>query len=126
LRVAIAVVTSAANDVLLVCRRGDASLSWQFPAGMVKPGGTIEAVAVQETHAETGVHCTVREPLGSRAHPQTGVLASYVLCDYLAGEAANLDAVENLDVSWVPRSALTRFIPAERIYAPILTALEAA
>ncbi|MFE4867689.1 NUDIX domain-containing protein [Streptomyces sp. NPDC056682] len=125
LRVAIAVVVRG-DDVLLVCRRGDASLSWQFPAGMVKPGGTIEAVAVQETHAETGVHCTVREPLGSRVHPQTGVLASYVLCDYLAGEAANLDSVENLDVSWVPRSALTRFIPADRIYAPILTALEAA
>lgn len=125
LRVAIAVVVRG-NDVLLVCRRGDASLSWQFPAGMVKPGGTVEAVAVQETHAETGVHCAVRTPLGSRVHPQTGVLASYVLCDYLAGEAANLDTVENLDVAWVPRTAITRFIPADRIYAPILTALEAA
>jgi 8-oxo-dGTP pyrophosphatase MutT (NUDIX family) len=125
LRVAIAIVTRG-DDVLLVCRRGDASLSWQFPAGMVKPGGSVEAVAVQETHAETGVHCAVRQQLGSRVHPQTGVLASYVLCDYLAGEAANLDSVENLDVSWVPRATLTRFIPADRIYAPILTALEAA
>ncbi|MGQ4513650.1 NUDIX domain-containing protein [Streptomyces sp. DW26H14] len=125
LRVAIAIVTRG-EEVLLVCRRGDASLSWQFPAGMVKPGGSVEAVAIQETHAETGVHCAVRESLGSRVHPQTGVLASYVLCDYLAGEASNLDSVENLDVSWVPRTALTRFIPADRIYAPILTALEAA
>ncbi|MET7788110.1 NUDIX hydrolase [Streptomyces sp900116325] len=125
LRVAIAVVTRA-DDVLLVCRRGDAALSWQFPAGMVKPGGSVESVAVQETHAETGVHCAVREQLGSRVHPQTGVLASYVLCTYLAGEAANLDSVENLDVAWVPRAALTRFIPADRIYPPVLNALEAA
>jgi 8-oxo-dGTP pyrophosphatase MutT (NUDIX family) len=125
LRVAIAVVIRA-DEVLLVCRRGDAALSWQFPAGMVKPGGSVESVAIQETHAETGVHCAVREQLGSRVHPQTGVLASYVLCDYLAGEATNLDSVENMDVAWIPRSALTRFIPADRIYPPVLNALEAA
>jgi len=125
LRVAIAVVVRG-DDVLLVCRRGDADLSWQFPAGMVKPGGSIASVAVTETHAETGVHCAVRDELGSRVHPKTGVLASYALCDYLAGEATNRDAVENMDVAWVPRSALTRFIPADRIYPPILAALEAA
>lgn len=122
LRVAIAVVTRG-DDVLLVCRRGDDSLSWQFPAGMVKPGGSAEAVAVQETHAETGVHCTVREPLGERIHPVTGVVASYFACDYLVGDAANLDQLENADVQWIPRSALTRFIPAEKIYPPILEAL---
>ncbi|WP_030975178.1 NUDIX hydrolase [Streptomyces sp. NRRL S-1824] len=125
LRVAIAVVIRA-DEVLLVCRRGDAALSWQFPAGMVKPGGSVESVAIQETHAETGVHCAFREQLGSRVHPQTGVLASYVLCDYLAGNATNLDSVENMDVAWVPRAALTRFIPADRIYPPVLNALEAA
>lgn len=83
-------------------------------------------MAVQETHAETGVHVAVREELGTRVHPKTGVLASYVLCDYLAGEASNLDPVENMDVAWVPLASLTRFIPAENIYPPILSALEAA
>jgi 8-oxo-dGTP diphosphatase len=122
LRVAIAIVTRG-DDVLLVCRRGDDSLSWQFPAGMVKPGGSAEAVAVQETHAETGVHCTVRQPLGERIHPVTGVVASYFACDYLVGDAANLDQLENAAVQWVPRSTLTRFIPAEKIYPPILEAL---
>lgn len=125
LRVAIAVVLRG-DEVLLVCRRGDDSLSWQFPAGMVKPGAAVASVAVQETHAETGVHCAVREELGSRIHPSTKVLACYVLCDYLAGEATNRDAVENVDVAWVPLSALTRFIPTEHIYPPILSALEAA
>lgn len=125
LRVAIAIVVRG-NEVLLVCRRGDDSLSWQFPAGMCKPGAAVASVAVQETHAETGVHCAVREELGSRVHPKTGVLASYVLCDYLAGEATNRDRVENVDVAWVPLAALTRFIPTENIYPPILSALEAA
>ncbi|MEU2484073.1 NUDIX domain-containing protein [Streptomyces sp. NPDC012617] len=125
LRVAIAVVLRG-DEVLLVCRRGDDSLSWQFPAGMCKPGAAVASVAVQETHAETGVHCAVREELGSRVHPKTGVLASYVLCDYLAGEAVNRDSVENTDVTWVPLASLTRFIPTDRIFPPILSALEAA
>jgi 8-oxo-dGTP pyrophosphatase MutT (NUDIX family) len=124
LRVAIAVVARG-REVLLVCRRGEDALLWQFPAGVVKPGGSPSAVAVQETLAETAVHCTVRQHLGTRVHPITGVLASYELCEYLAGEARNVDAVENLDVAWVPIANLTKFIPAERIYPPVLEALEA-
>lgn len=123
LRVAIAVVIRG-TDVLLVCRRGDGTLSWQFPAGVVKPGAAPEAVTVQETHAETGIHCAVREHLGNRLHPVTRVTADYYLCDYLAGEASNRDPLENLDVTWAPRAALARFIPADTIYPPILTALE--
>jgi 8-oxo-dGTP diphosphatase len=125
LRVAIAVVLRG-DDVLLVCRRGDGELRWQFPAGMVKPGAAPETVAVQETHGETGVHCTVRQQLGERVHPVTGVVASYYLADHLAGEATNLDPLENVDVAWVPRANLTRFIPQNQIYPPILSALEAA
>jgi len=124
LRVAIAVVLRG-DDVLLVCRRGDGDLRWQFPAGMVKPGAAAEMVAVQETHGETGVHCTVRQHLGERIHPITGVIAEYHLCDYLAGDATNRDSLENVDVTWVPRAAVTRFIPHDQIYPPILSALEA-
>lgn len=124
LRVAIAVVLRG-DDVLLVCRRGDGELRWQFPAGMVKPGADPQGVAVQETHGETGVHCTIRQPLGERVHPVTGVVASYYLADHLAGEASNRDTLENVDVAWVPRTALTRFIPADQLFPPILTALEA-
>lgn len=125
LRVAIAIVLRG-DDVLLVCRRGDGELRWQFPAGMVKPGAAPESVAVQETHGETGVHCTIREQLGERIHPVTGVVASYFLADHLAGEASNRDSLENVDVAWVARSALTRFIPQDQIFPPILNALEAA
>lgn len=124
LRVAIAVVVKGA-EVLLVCRRGDASISWQFPAGIVKPGAAGESVTVQETFAETGVRCAVREHLGSRLHPVTGAFCDYWICDYLSGEAENRDVVENADVTWAPITALPRFIPADRIYPPILDALEA-
>ncbi|MEV7466157.1 NUDIX domain-containing protein [Streptomyces kronopolitis] len=123
LRVAIAVVVRGA-EVLLVCRRGEDGLTWQFPAGVVKPGGSASAVAVQETLAETAVHCSVRKALGSRVHPVTGVLAEYQLCDFLAGEARNQDAVENLDVAWVPINNLTKFIPTDKIYPPVMAALE--
>ncbi|MBQ1166891.1 NUDIX hydrolase, partial [Streptomyces sp. A73] len=69
------------------CRRGDGALSWQFPAGMIKPGASSQVVTVQETHAETGVHSAVRAHLGSRVHPVTGVSCDYWLCEHLAGEA---------------------------------------
>jgi 8-oxo-dGTP diphosphatase len=75
---------------------------------------------------ETGVRVAVRRRLGTRLHPVTGVLADYLLCDYLAGEATNADPIENLDVTWVPLTALPRFIPADRIYPPVLTALQEA
>jgi 8-oxo-dGTP diphosphatase len=125
LRVAIAIVLRA-DETLLVCRRGDdaGGITWQFPAGVVKPGGSPERVAVTETLAETGVHCAVRRTLGSRLHPVTKVMCDYLLCDYLAGEAVNNDVVENVEVLWVARTDVTRFIPAERIYPPVLKALE--
>lgn len=122
LRVAIAVVLRG-GEVLLVQRRDGGGLGWQFPAGIVKPGAAADAVAVQETRAETGVHCTVREPLGSRLHPTTGVQADYLLCDHLLGEPANLDPVENAEAAFIPINSLTRFIPADRIYRPVLDAL---
>lgn len=123
LRVAIAIVVRGA-EVLLVCRRGDATLRWQFPAGMVKPGGRAADVAVQETVAETGVHAAVRRRLGERLHPVTGVIADYHLCEYLAGEAVNVDVVENSAVAWVAIKDLPKFIPADKIYPPIMAALE--
>lgn len=125
LRVAIAVVVRD-SDVLLVCRRDDdaAGITWQFPAGVIKPGGKAETTTVRETLDETGVHCAVRQHLGNRLHPVTGVLCEYFLCEYLAGEATNSDAAENIDVMWVPRNSVPRFIPVDTIFPPILAVLE--
>ncbi|OON74883.1 NUDIX hydrolase [Streptomyces tsukubensis] len=125
LRVAIGVVVRD-RDVLLVCRRDNeaAGITWQFPAGVIKPGGKPETTTVRETLNETGVHCAVRQYLGNRLHPVTGVLCEYFQCDYLAGEAINSDAAENIDVVWVPRKSVLRFIPVATIFPPILAVLE--
>jgi len=126
LTVAVAVVRHE-GGVLLVCRRGGerSGLRWQFPSGIVKPSADPDAVAISETLAETGVHAAVREHLGRRVHPLTGVVCEYVLCDYLTGQARNADTLENLDVAWAPIATLAKFIPLETVYPPILDALEA-
>jgi 8-oxo-dGTP diphosphatase len=124
LTVSVAIVMTA-SDVLIVCRRDDegSGITWQFPAGVVKPGGDPATVAVRETLAETGVHCSISEQLGSRLHPVTGVFCHYFQCDYLAGDVENRDVVENASVMWVRRDAIARFIPEDRIYPPVLRKL---
>jgi 8-oxo-dGTP diphosphatase len=127
LAVAIAVVLNE-GDVLIVCRReaDPSGITWQFPAGIIKPGATASTVAVRETLAETGIHCAVRSTLGSRRHPLSGVHCEYFLCEYLTGTVENRDVFENMDALWVPRRDITRFIPTDRIFEPILRALEEA
>jgi 8-oxo-dGTP diphosphatase len=124
LRVAVAIVVKG-RDVLVVRPRDGAvhRAVWRFPAGIVKPGAEPREVAVGETLAETGVHGVVVRELGSRQHPATNVLCDYLLCDYLAGEATNADASENAGVTWVAKADITRCIPREQVYPPVLVAL---
>jgi 8-oxo-dGTP pyrophosphatase MutT (NUDIX family) len=124
LTVAIAIVIRD-SQVLLVCRRAaePAAITWQFPAGVVKPGASATVVAVRETLAETGIHCSTREHLGKRRHPKTSVWCEYYLCDYLAGEAENRDADENVSVVWARCEEVTKFIPSHLIFSPVLEAL---
>ncbi|MBE1875998.1 NUDIX domain-containing protein [Myceligenerans pegani] len=122
LTVAIAIVQQD-ESVLLVQRRDDGTLRWQFPAGIVKPGAAPADTAVRETFAETNVHCSVKARIGARVHPHTGVYCEYFHCEYLAGEAHNRDVVENASVTWAPIVNLTKFVPESSIYAPILDVL---
>jgi 8-oxo-dGTP diphosphatase len=125
LTVAIAIVVTR-QDVLLVCRRDTepSGITWQFPAGIVKPGASSAMVAVRETLAETGVHCSVRQSLGSRIHPLSGLNCEYFLCDYLTGEARNCDPSENVSVVWAPRADVARFISVDNIFPPVMRVLE--
>jgi 8-oxo-dGTP pyrophosphatase MutT (NUDIX family) len=125
LQVAIAIVRRH-DEVLLVSPRLEGAIrtAWQFPAGIVKPGVAPEAVAVRETLAETGVRCAVECGLGSRIHPETNVLCTYLLCAHVSGEASNLDLDENADVTWVRKVNLARLVPIERIYPPVLGVLD--
>lgn len=125
LHVAVAVVRRD-DAVLLVRRRDSDVLTWQFPAGVVKPGSSSETAAVRETLAETGVDCAVRSVIGGRQHPVTDVYCVYYLCEYLAGSAENRDVVENMSVRWSAIDDLTRFVPLNLLYPPILEALEVA
>lgn len=121
--VAVAVVIRA-ESVLLVCRRdGSEGIRWGFPTGVVKPGREPAHVAVSETLAETGIHCSATAVLGSRLHPRTGVMCTYHLCDYLAGEPENRDPVENAAATWAPIARMPDFIPVAEIYPPIIDAL---
>jgi ADP-ribose pyrophosphatase YjhB (NUDIX family) len=124
LSVAVAIVVNK-QEVLVVCRRAvnENDIMWQFPAGVIKPGMPAKSVAVSETYRETGVHCSVNRTVGSRIHPVTSVVCKYMLCDYMSGEARNTDLEENLSVTWVDKSRLTRIIPSEQIFPPILDAL---
>lgn len=127
LTVAIAVVTRG-PEVLVVCRRStdDSGINWQFPAGMVKPGTQPRHVAMRETLRETGVHCSATEQLGRRVHPITNVICEYWLCDYVAGEATNIDADENISVTWINKDKLPRIIPSDQVFPPVLAVLELA
>ena len=127
LMVAIAIVIEA-DKVLVVKRRGISGQpdSWQFPAGMVKPGLDSLTVAARETLAETGVLVEARELIGARVHPDTGVYCEYVRCEYLDGAAENRDEAENVTVAWAPIGRLPSFIAQSRIYPPVLAALREA
>jgi len=51
-------------------------------------------------------------------------MCEYVLCEYLTGEVHNTDVVENVDAAWAPVDTLAKFIPLDRIFGPVLEALE--
>lgn len=123
LQAALAVVIHD-DHVLLVRPLAPDTASWQFPAGIVKPGASAEAVAVRETLAETGIDCAVRGRIGCRTHPVTGVFCVYLRCEYLAGEPENRDPFENINVRWVPACDISRFIPEDRIYPPVLAMIK--
>ncbi len=54
----------------------------------------------------------------------TGVFAEYFLCSYLTGEVANRDTDENVDAVWIPRQRLGEFVPTDRVFPPVVQALE--
>jgi 8-oxo-dGTP pyrophosphatase MutT (NUDIX family) len=123
LRVSIAILVR--GECLLLVRRRESyrGLSWQFPAGVIKPGQADREVVVGETYAETGVHCQVRNKLGKRVHPITSVICEYYYCEYVSGEPNNRDPVENSTVSWVNYRKIHRLIPMYQIYEPVIGCL---
>ena len=110
LRVAIGIVHRG-RDVLMVRRRyKEGKLSWQFPAGIIKPIQEPEQRIVDETLKETGVRIKIVGMVGERISPETKVHAIYFHGDYLSGDLGNGEPNENAEVAWVPASDVEKYI----------------
>jgi 8-oxo-dGTP pyrophosphatase MutT (NUDIX family) len=97
--VAVAIVTSRRG--VLVGKRRDGEPPWVFPGGKIEPGESPEDAAVRETLEETRLRVRATGVIGSRVHPQTGVLIVYVAA-VLADRAHDVAAGDELAaVRWV-------------------------
>ena len=105
--------------VLLVQRKvKEGQLSWQFPAGEVEPGETLEEAAARETVEETGLTVSPVQLLGERIHPKTGRRMAYVACDIISGTAHVADEDELADLAWVKPAEFSTFVPYG--FAPVV------
>jgi 8-oxo-dGTP pyrophosphatase MutT (NUDIX family) len=117
-------VVQKGDQVLMVQRRiRYRRLSWQFPAGVVKPGEDMQDKVLSEVVAETGVRCKVKRYLGARIHEDTKVLCHYFHCTYLDGEAENLDEKENSQVAWIRAKDVTEYVTSS-LYHEVAALLE--
>jgi len=60
--------------------------------------------------------------LGSRTHPDTGVLATYWLCDYVSGTIMNKDPKELDEVKWLTGEEALSKITSD-VYSPLKSLL---
>ena len=98
--------------VLVVRRRvREGDLSWQFPAGELKPGESFDAAAVRETREEVGLTVKATQLLGERVHPATGRQMIYVACETVSGTAAVVDQEELDAIAWCTQSELAVRVP---------------
>ena len=119
LRVAIGIVHHG-TDVLMVRRRyKEGKLSWQFPAGIVKPIQEPDQRIIDETLKETGISIKIIGKVGERISPETKVHAIYFNCEYLAGSLSNGEPNENAEVTWVPAGDVEKYITSSMYPAVI-------
>lgn len=100
------------GELLLVQRRvKEGSLSWQFPAGEVEPGESLEEAAARETNEEVGLTVKPTKLLGERVHPNTGRRMAYVACEILSGTAHLVDDDELADLAWASPDQFKEYVP---------------
>jgi 8-oxo-dGTP diphosphatase len=117
------------GDFLMTRRRGAGELTWTFPAVMYHPedrtSDSLVDRVVSNVRQETGVECRKVAHLGSRPtflRDSTTIL-DYYHCEYLHGEAANLDTDENVDVRWVAAAEVANYVSSD-VYGPVETLIE--
>lgn len=85
-------------------------LLWQFPAAMVRKTESLEEKIVRKVYQETNIKTKYLKTLGSRIHPDTGVISVYLVLEYLDGIIENKDEYENEEVCWISLSNYKDYI----------------
>lgn len=108
--VAVAVVTSPRG--VLIGRRRDGIPRWVFPGGVVEDGETPAEAAVRECSEEAGLRVVASAELGSRVHPVTGRLITYVACSPVADDPPLTAAPDELvEVCWLSSDRIEERMP---------------
>lgn len=98
--VAAAVIVEHGRVLLIRRTIPEGDLVWQFPAGAVEPGETLEHAAAREALEETGLEVAPTRTLGERIHPATGRRIAYVACEPTGGTARAAAELEVAEVRW--------------------------
>lgn len=102
------------GNVLMVKRKvQEGRLLWQFPAAMVRKTESLEEKIVREVYQETNIKTKYLKTLGSRIHPDTGVISVYLVLEYLDGIIENKDEYENEEVCWISLSNYKDYITSD-------------
>ncbi|MFG2480972.1 NUDIX hydrolase [Streptomyces fagopyri] len=112
-------VVASEGRVLLIRRAvpvGD--LVWQFPAGKVDVGESVEGAAVREAWEEAGVVVEPVSMIGERVHPVTGWRVAYVACRWRSGHPRVASPREVAEAAWVPLRGVTERIPGG-VFGPV-------
>jgi 8-oxo-dGTP diphosphatase len=109
--IAAAIITDAGKVLLVKRRVSEGQLSWQFPAGAVEEGETVEVAAAREAREETGLIVEAEKILGERVHPATGRNMVYVACRVVEGNASVGDEEELSEFAWSSLADLPGYVP---------------
>ena len=122
--IAAAVIVKDGHFLLVQRAVSEGSLSWQFPAGEVESGESVEDAAVRETAEEAGLVVVAKSRLGERVHPATGREMVYVECEVIDGDAHAADHEEISAVAWIGLDEIPEYVPYG-FYGPVQEHLEA-
>lgn len=123
LKVAVAVVQKERYFLLVKRRYGEDNLRWQFPSRIIRINIPRDKVAIDAVKKETGITCDITKYLGNRLQPDTGADAYYYLCEYISGQAENLDEEQNSKVEWIDANEVIPLVQSD-LYKPIKKILE--
>lgn len=121
MKVAVAVITDASQQVLLTRRALSTSHGglWEFPGGKLELGEAPEQGLLRELREEIGIDCLQSRYMGEVRHcypHKTVELLVFHVCEF-DGQPRCLEA--QMDMRWVPIDALMDFSFPEANYKVI-------